>query len=967
MAVCASCGREAVAEFRFCPECGAPAERALSDGVRKTVSVVFCDLVGSTALGESTDPEALRGLLGRYFARMRSIVELHGGTVEKFIGDAVVAVFGVPVVHEDDALRACRAAVEIRDALPELGLGGRLGVNTGEVMTGKDDLLAAGDTMNVAARLEQAAPSGGILIGEPTYALVRDVVEAETVEPLALKGKSERVGAYRLVSVLPVPERSHELPFVGRQDQLERIVAAWERASSQGRCELVTVVGDAGVGKSRLVAEALTRVGGRVVRGRCLPYGEGITYWPLVEVLKQLAMLPTDPAAAAAINSLLGTSDVASNGDEIAWAFRKLLAEQAPLVVVFDDLQWGEETFLDLIESTALLSSGAPLLLVCMARPELLQRRPGWAGVVPLEPLGREQTDALIGEQVAPDLRERIADAAGGNPLFISEMLAMVAEQDVVEVEVPPTLKALLAMRLDQLDEAERKVLERGSIEGEIFHRGSVQALAPAEERVDARLAALVRHQLVRPDRAQLPGDDGYRFRHLLIRDTAYESLPKTTRAELHRRFADWLAVHGSSLVELDEVLGYHLEQAASYLAELGRPDATLAEQASIRLIAAAERARWRWDRNAARSFYGRALKLLPQPDIHVEIAYALDQENPRDALPLLEDIVTRADARSDAAGAALARTVGAYAALWAREGSVDELERRALAAILPLEAENDHAGLAEVWFALANGVYNHRRQFDEMVRAASHAREYETLAGIPHRSDRVHAMGLSDGSIPVVEALRRLETLDPAVFIDLERAVLLAMNDELESARALADAADQHAQELGHSGDYWRGEIERIAGNHEAAAARIGAWCELMAATGETAGLGYHAALRARELCFLGRYDEAESLALWARDRDEDEPTWRQVIALIKSNRGEHDQAELLAREALSLLRKTEYPQGEGDALCDLAYVLEAAGRPRDAVAAWHEALGAYERKGIVPLTRRVQDRLAALADAAT
>src|SRR4051812_39672908 len=260
MAVCANCGHEAVAEFRFCPECGSPVERALSDGVRKTVSVVFCDLVGSTALGESNDPEAVRRLLGRYFARMRSIVERHGGTVEKFIGDAVVAVFGVPVVHEDDALRACRAAVEMRDALPELGLGGRLGVNTGEVMTGEDDLLAAGDTMNVAARLEQAAPPGGVLIGEPTYALVRAAVEAEPAEPLTLKGKSAPVAAYRLLSVLAAPERSHGLPFVGRAEELERIVAARARATSEGRCELVTVVGDAGVGKSRLVAEALTRV-----------------------------------------------------------------------------------------------------------------------------------------------------------------------------------------------------------------------------------------------------------------------------------------------------------------------------------------------------------------------------------------------------------------------------------------------------------------------------------------------------------------------------------------------------------------------------------------------------------------------------------------------------------------------------------------------------------------------------------
>jgi class 3 adenylate cyclase len=406
---------------------------------RKVVTVVFCDVVGSTALGESTDPEALRALLARYFERMKAIVESHSGTVEKFIGDAVVAVFGVPVMHEDDALRACRAAVEMRDALPELGIRGRIGVNTGEVVTSTDDLLATGDAVNVAARFEQAAAPGEVLIGEATHAFVPAAVVAEPVAPLTLKGKAEPVPAYRLLSVLDAPERSHVSWFVGRKPELGQLAGAWERASAQARCELVTVVGDAGVGKSRLVAEALAAVEARVVRGRCLPYGEGITYWPVVEVVRQLAVVPSDPVASGAIRSLLGESDVGTSGDEIAWAFRKLLEELAPLVVVFDDLQWGEETFLDLVESTALLSTGAPLLILCMARQELVERRPGWPGTLRLEPLPPEQADAMIGDGVSAELRERIARAAGGNPLFISEMLAMAAEN--ADVEVPPTLK----------------------------------------------------------------------------------------------------------------------------------------------------------------------------------------------------------------------------------------------------------------------------------------------------------------------------------------------------------------------------------------------------------------------------------------------------------------------------------------------------------------------------------------------
>ena len=409
-----------------------------------------------------------------------------------------------------------------------------------------------------------------MLIGQATLALVHEAVAAEPVEPLALKGKSHPVPALRLVSVLDAPERSHASRFVGRERELRSLAEAWEQAKTESRCELVTVVGDAGVGKSRLVAEALAAIDARVARGRCLPYGEGITYWPVVEVVKQLAALPSDPVAEAAILSLLGESDVGTSGDEIAWAFRKLLEEQAPLVVVFDDLQWGEETFFDLVESTALLSAGAPLLLLCMARPELVEQRPSWPASLRLDPLPPEDADALIGHDVSAELRQRIAHAAAGNPLFISEMLAMAAED--AEVEVPPTLKALLAARLDQLDGAERRVLERGSVEGEVFHRGGVQALTPEETQVTTRLAALVRRRLVRPDHAQIAGDDGYRFRHLLIRDAAYDALPKAIRADLHVRFADWLDEHGQELVERDEIVGYHLEQAGRYRAELGQP-----------------------------------------------------------------------------------------------------------------------------------------------------------------------------------------------------------------------------------------------------------------------------------------------------------------------------------------------------------------------------------------------------------
>ena len=329
---------------------------------RKTVTILFCDVTGSTALGESVDPEALRGMLARYFERMKTIVERHGGTVEKFIGDAVMAVFGVPVAHEDDALRAVRAGAEMRAALPELGVQARIGVTTGEVVTGTEERLATGDAVNVAARLEQAAQPGEVLIGEPTLELVRDAIEAERVEPLALKGKAAAVAAHRLVRVREAPERRYGSRFVGRARELALLREAWERAQDERRCE------------SRLIAEFLRELEVTVVNGRCLPYGEGITYWPVVEVLKQLGVRPPEEAAAAAIRTLLRETDAVTSAEEIAWAFRKTLehaAAERPLVVVFDDIQWADETFLDLIEHVALLSSGASVLALCMARPEL--------------------------------------------------------------------------------------------------------------------------------------------------------------------------------------------------------------------------------------------------------------------------------------------------------------------------------------------------------------------------------------------------------------------------------------------------------------------------------------------------------------------------------------------------------------------------------------------------------------------
>jgi class 3 adenylate cyclase/tetratricopeptide (TPR) repeat protein len=943
--------------------------------VRKTVTVLFCDVTGSTALGESTDPETLRALLARYFERMTKIVERHGGTVEKFIGDAVMAVFGVPLVHEDDALRACRAAVEMRDVFPELGINGRIGVNTGEVVTGTEERLATGDAVNVAARLEQAAQPGDVLLGEPTYALVRRLAEVDPVEPFELKGKAEPVPAWRLLSVLDAPERSHASRFVGRERELAEAVGAWERANAQARCELLTVVGDAGVGKSRLAAEALASVEARVVRGRCLPYGEGITYWPVVEVLKQVAVLPSDPAAVAAIRSLLGESDVGTSGDEIAWAFRKLLEEQAPVVVLFDDLQWGEETFLDLVESTALLSDGAPILLLCMARPELLERRPGWPAALRLEPLPPEQADALIGDDVSGELRERISRAAGGNPLFISEMLAMAAGE--AEVAVPPTLKALLAARLDQLDEAERAVLERGSVEGELFHRGAVQALVPEETHVTTRLAGLVRRELIRPARAQLRGEDGYLFRHLLIRDAAYEALPKAIRVDLHARFAAWLDEHGHALVERDEIVGYHLEQAARYVAELGRSDPALAERAAERLAAAGRRARDRLDHRAALALLTRAADLLRPVRLdlalELEAAWANDTVDIRAVAKAADAVAERADAAGDGSGAMLARALALSMRshsgdLWAPD-EVGALCRAAL----PLEEQRgDPRRLALLWTVLALAA-DFQLLDEEAAVAQERALRYQRAAG-DSPSDIWVDWSLIKGPRPADEALRILDELAagwPPGVADLGRAVLLAMLGRIEEAWPLAEARSNHLREVTGGSVAGlehlaliaavEGDLQRACRHH----------AELIDAfpPGSDAVAASYRLLLARDLCHLGRVEEAEPLlrqAQSARPGPFERSLGSAIEALLLSARGDFEQAEAKVRGGITVAQaETENPWLQAWGYEDLATVLERAGRIDDARAALERAQDVAERKRCLPYASRIGEKIDSLTRA--
>ena len=984
---CTRCGRDSGGDFAFCPHCGAQlAGRTPARELRKTVTVLFCDVAGSTSLGESVDPEALRAILLRYYERIKGIVEQHGGTVEKFVGDAVMAVFGVPVLHEDDALRAVRSASDILEALPELGVQARIGVNTGEVVTGTEERLATGDAVNVAARLEKAAEPGTALLGAETARLLRGVVDVEPMPPLELKGKSKPVAAYRLLDIGEEAPRRLDMPMVGRERELRALRDAFGRTVADRSCQLFTVLGAAGVGKSRLAMEFFTRVGARVVRGRCLSYGEGITYGPVVEIVNQLGPLPSNGAVAAPLRSLLGESDEPTSSEEIAWAFRKLLEERAqehPVVCVLDDVHWAEEKLLDLVEHVADLSRGAPIQVLCLARPEFLDRRPGWSGgkwnaaTVLLEPLDADETDRLLdalggGEG---ELRDRIARAAEGNPLFLEEMVALVRESGDADVAVPPTIQALLAARLDQLDPGERSVLERGAVEGRVFHVSAVKALDGSEPQLPARLISLVRKELIRPELSQVPGDEAYRFRHVLICDAAYDALPKAVRAEFHEQIAAWLDERGSER-EADDIVGHHLEQAARYKQELGRPDAALAVRAGERVAAAGRRALWRGDDRAAAALLERALELLrpTRLDVALELDLASAQETPQQAAAIAEAAAERAHATGDVPGEAGARVMVAFNRLLSGEGSPEEVEACVNEALPLLDQAGDHACLSHVWAAFGWGVASVRGQYAEWTRAAGEALRHARLAGQRPTHLFFLEVALVVGPMPADEAL---ETLDaalqdvPHASALVVRSDLLAMLGRFEEAWPSARDASDRLRELAAgpqgAGEYTLAEIAGLEGNYALAAQYMQDYCDFLSEHGQHALLSTFAPWLGRFLCALGRFDDAEPRAEMGRELGDEhdvlsQSLWRQVQARVDSHRGRREKAEALAREAVAMIEQTDALNFQGAALSDLAEVLVAAGRPDAAVATLGEALERYERKLNASAAGQVRARLQAL-----
>jgi len=1012
----------AIAPPAIAPAAGAPPPSPAGAPVsptrrqRKTVSVLVAK-VAPVAQRDQPDVESLRLAQDRYFAVLKAAIERHGGRVERLGGDATLGIFGVPAVHEDDALRAVRAAAEMRDAAGSLAevltreraatLELRVGVDTGPVLTGTTEPSVTGPAVSLAAELAQVAPAGEILIGPETVRVSAPAVEAEPHAPVAVRGQAEPVQAFRFQRLAADAEEVSRpalvFDFVGRVAELKVLRAEFEQAVVERSCRLVTVVGEPGIGKTRLLAEFTSTLAGevRVLGDRCLPYGQGITYWPLVGIVRQLGgpdalaeRLASDDQAGQVRELILGTigaADPIVSVEEAQWATRRLfeaLGRERPLVVVLDDLHWAEPTFLQLVEYLATCSSGAPILLLAAARDELLDSCSAWAlprpnaQILPVRALSEREARALFDQAAARwGLNEsrvaRLADAAAGNPLFIEQLLAHQAEGGgpAEALVSPSTIEALLAARLDRLSTAERDVLERAAVEGVVFHRGAVTALLPAEEQAEAgaHLLSAIRRNLVRPQPADLAGEDGFRFVHVLVHDAVYRSIPKELRAQLHERFAAWLDGRGTTLAESDELLGYHLEQAARYRQELGQPDDDLAERAGERLMAAGRRALWRGDHGAAASLLGRALELTRpiRRDVHLEVdlAYAVGIVAPRRAVTIAETAAAQAQAASDEPGEALARVACAYHRLRTSEVDVDELEALARAALPLLEGVGDHAGLAHVWEALGFEVANTRGRFEEMAEACGQALRHAGLGG-QRPGDALEDLGmaLAYGPRPADEALRALDALlreNPPPWLLMFRAFLLAMLDRFEEARPSPRELCERMREIGRGpGEAMAAAIATLEGDHETAARYLRAVCNEFEERGERAYLSTFAPVLGRSLCALGRYGEAEPLARLGRELGDErdlltQMAWREVQALVHAHRGEFAEAEVLAREAVAMGEQTDSLDFQAEALCDLAEVLRAAGKTSEAAGAFDEALDRYERKKNVAMARQVRARL--------
>ncbi len=1054
---CPACGSENAPEARYCSRCGTHLGLDQPQGAtRKTVTILFSDIVGFTNLTEASDPERLRSVMARYAEEMRRVIERHDGTVEKFIGDAVMAVFGVPRLHEDDALRAVRAAVDMRDALRQLNatlaqergvnIEVRTGVNTGEVVVsgaGPAGAWVVGDPVNVAARLQQAANPGEILIGPDTYQLVRGAVTVDALESVTLKGKQEPVSPFRLLAVLPgvpsVRPRHLDFPIVGRERELALLGRVFREVVAANACRTIPICGPPGIGKSRLVAEFVARLPDEatVLQAHCLPYGESITFWPVAQIVKQGALIGEEdsndearakiqatleeeefdaPFVADRLLHVLGFPAVPASQEEVFWVVRKWLeslASRGPLVVIFEDVHWGDAAFLALIDHIDTWSRDSSILIVSLARPELLDKHPAWrekASGMTLGPLSEEDSAQLVENllrtgRLAEKARARLAASAAGNPLYLEEMVTMLVERgllhqdesqwrlttDLDSVGVPITLHALLAARLETFSPEHRRAVEAASVIGNSFSPEALSNLLRGgnHEALEVTLSTLVEAEILT---RESPGTlDALRFHHGLYREVAYNGLSKQVRADLHEWHAGWLErTAGGRVGEFEEIIGYHLETAYRYLTELGQPDSRtsmLASRAAERLTPAGCRAFARGDMVATANLLSRAVALYPPGH--------------RRALAVLPDLaeaclnigdLEQAGAVLGAAAASGDRRLQAHATLGLatltfftdpEAGGAERLRQEAASTLAIFEERGDHLGLARAW-RLLSIVHLSSARFAEAEEAMWRAADQASQAG--ERRDELEALSwlplmVWAGPSPPDRGMRRCDDILRSADGDhkVEATVLFvkagfeAMHGQFDQARRLLDDARSLLEDLGlrmwMAGAFAQmsGWVEQLAGDAASAERCFRSGYRELEQLGEAGWLPTVAAHLAHALYQLREHDKAEQFTRISEERSNPDDVysqvlWRVVRAKVLSAKGEHGEAERLAREAVGRTDGTDFLQLRGDAAAALAVVMEAVD-PGEAAAMAAEAVRLFEVKGNRVAAEQTRRRLAGRA----
>jgi len=957
---------------------------------RKLATVLFVDLVDSTALVTGADPEVVRRRVQSFFDRVSHCVITHGGIVEKFAGDAVMAAFGIPQAHEDDAERAIRAGLAILDAMDELELAARIGVESGEVVAEDGDATyATGEAVNIAARLEQAAEPGQILIGPGAHRLTLGRVEVEDLGPVDLKGLAEPVWAWRAVAANGRGARPQAIqaPLVGRDAELELLTNTYERALRDRRAHLFTIYGDPGVGKSRLAREfAAVLEGATVLSGRSLPYGEGVTYWPLAEMVKGAAGIADDDPLEVAIEKLRAFCEDEAVADllglasgvleavraersqqEIAWAAREWaqrLAHEQPLVLLFEDIHWAEEPLLELIEHLSAWVREAPLLLVCLARTELLDIRPGWGGgrvratAIELEPLGRRESEELVEALMTngdlPDhARQELLDKTEGNPLFVEETMRMLAEEGIECVDkIPDTVQALIAARIDRLPAQAKALLQRAAVVGRVFWAGALERLSPDLESVEQPLDdLLLRDFVMHESHSSIRGEEAYRFKHVLIREVAYGGLSKSARAEHHAYFAEWLKERAGE--ELLEIRAYHLDHATQLLAELeGAAPEALSHEAAVALEGAGERALAREANRSGRQLLLRSAELEPTLRRRYLAAKAASRLSDLPAVSReMEEVCTAAGEAGDHWTQGRALIALAQAAVL-RDADLPSAKDRVERALEVLE-EDDLAGRFQALTVRGTiaWAHGHLDEEEELVHKALEVarragrKDFEseaadTLAGVYiNRLQLDEAQPIVDQALLLAEEsgspATRGRALRTAGHLHFERRALDDAESALEAARGyLAEAGAAWA--LGRTLNYaaWTAWLK---GDLVRAEKLFRESIRVLTPLEDRATLCESQRSLAQLLVELGRLGEAERFALAARETVGPQDltsmsTTTMALGLVRAAQGRDEEAEELLREAFERTASSDFRRHKVEALEALAQFLRERGRDDEA-----------------------------------